>query len=219
MSFTSRPRPAMFVAMSMNDSPLRKLAMAFSLSACFFWPCKTSILQPLSACFSFLPSMSHSSWSPAKMSTLPGLVAWAAYILRKMVFTAPILSTSSLTTTTCWSTSLFARRGSFIPTRTSTGRRMTHDARSLTSSAKVAENIAVCRCGVSTSTVIFRMESLRPSPSIWSASSRMRKRTFLTPNQCFSFSIKSTRRPTVPTTHSGLSRREPSCCLRKPSPP
>mmetsp|Transcript_45901 Transcript_45901/g.132967 ORF Transcript_45901/g.132967 Transcript_45901/m.132967 type:complete len:220 (+) Transcript_45901:372-1031(+) len=219
MSLTSRPRPATFVAMSMGALPLRKAAMASSRSLCLRLLCRTSTLAPFNAPLIFFANMSHSSGSLAKIKTLPGDLALAAYCCRRMVFKAPSLSTSSLTMTTFWSTSRFARKGSFIPTLTSTGPLRIHVARSDTSSAKVAENMAVCRLGVSTSTVILRMFASRPSPSMWSASSRTRNRTFLTPNQCFSLSRKSFRRPTVATTHCGLSRRRPSCCFRMPSPP
>mmetsp|Transcript_30580 Transcript_30580/g.90760 ORF Transcript_30580/g.90760 Transcript_30580/m.90760 type:complete len:220 (-) Transcript_30580:793-1452(-) len=219
MSLTSRPRPATFVAMSIGALPLRNAAIASSRSLCLRLLWRTSTLAPFSAPLIFLAKMSHSSGSFAKIRTLPGDFAFAEYCWRRMVFKAPSLSTSSLTMTTFWATSRLARRGSFIPTRTSTGALRIHEARSFTSSAKVAENIAVCRRGVSTSTVIFRMGASRPSPNMWSASSRTRNRTFFTPNQCFSLSMKSFRRPTVPTTHCGLSRSRPSCCFRKPSPP
>mmetsp|Transcript_134481 Transcript_134481/g.417953 ORF Transcript_134481/g.417953 Transcript_134481/m.417953 type:complete len:220 (-) Transcript_134481:337-996(-) len=219
MSLTSRPRPATFVATSIGALPLRKAAMASSRSLCLRLLWRTSTLALFRALFIFFARMSHSSGSFAKIRTLPGDRALAAYCVRRMVFKAPSLSASSLTITTFWSTSRFARKGSLIPTRTSTGPLRIQEAKSETSSAKVAENMAVCRRGVSTSTVMRRMGAARPSPSMWSASSRTRSRTFLTPNQCFSLSRKSLRRPTVATTHCGLSRSRPSCCFRRPSPP
>mmetsp|Transcript_78902 Transcript_78902/g.241454 ORF Transcript_78902/g.241454 Transcript_78902/m.241454 type:complete len:202 (-) Transcript_78902:416-1021(-) len=201
MSFTSKPRPATPVATMIGASPLRNDSMAFSRSTCFLLPCKVSTLALFSAILSFLATSSHSSGLPAKISTLPGFFAWDAYCFRSKDLSAPSLSPSSLTIMIRWSTSRLARKGSFIPTRTSTACRVIHVAKSLTSSANVAEKSAVCLCGDSTSQVILRMLVLRPSPIMWSASSRTRNRTVFTLNQCASFSMKSARRPTVPTTH------------------
>mmetsp|Transcript_100232 Transcript_100232/g.272524 ORF Transcript_100232/g.272524 Transcript_100232/m.272524 type:complete len:234 (-) Transcript_100232:654-1355(-) len=219
-SFTSRPLPATLVATSMGASPLRKFSMAFSRFSCFRFPWSTSTLVVWRAFCSFFASTSASSDSPAKISTRPGSMEPAdEKNLRRRVFKAPSLSPSSLTMSTRWSMSGLALRGSFSPTRHSTGTRVTHVARSVTSESIVAENSDVWRVFVSTSVVIFLILSLSPSPSMWSASSRISQRTFLTPNQCASFSMKSQSRPTVPTTHSGRSRRDPSCCRRRPSPP